>query len=110
MFQTFNCLFLLLTQSNKKYNKILQIYVHFPPINQNILQNYAEKKINSTPMNYSPIPRKKKEKVDLSDKIYFINILHHKKTFHIFAIVQSKRETSILQYFLICCTYVVPMK
>jgi len=46
-----------LTQSNKKYNKILQIYVHFPPINQNILINYAGKKINSTPMNYSPIPR-----------------------------------------------------
>ena len=37
--------------------KILQIYVHFPPINQNILINYAGKKINSTPMNYSPIPR-----------------------------------------------------
>ena len=34
------------------------------------------------------------------DKIYFINILHNKKTFYIFAIVQSKREISILQYFL----------
>ena len=39
-----------------------------------------------------------------------IEMIKNKKTFHIFAIVQSKREASILQYFLICCTYVVLMK
>jgi len=39
-----------------------------------------------------------------------IEMIKNKKTFHIFAIVQSKREALILQYFLICCTYVVLMK
>lgn len=39
-----------------------------------------------------------------------IEMIKKKKTFHIFAIVQSKREALILQYFLICCTYVVLMK
>jgi hypothetical protein len=62
-------------------------------------------------MNYSPnIQEFFKKKVDLSDKIYFYQYFTPQKTFHIFAIVQSKREASILQYFLICCTYVVPMK